>query len=181
MRLVRLLPQLASRLGKDVLYEIAVAPTPGINFSTLKWSISTVGERTIRKEWSIICQLYIGLLGAGLLLKGYTQHPLLVKGKVWISRVCKRVPVWHPQAAMASNEPQVPQSDFLLELTSPQGSVDTSTRDRYTVQQGMCCVCVHRHTASKTVLGSIWTYTTIASIVRLCMWMWLKVSICVYV
>ena len=57
---------------------------------------------------------------------------------------------------MAYNEPQVSHPDFLLELTSPQSSVDTSTRDRYTVQQGMCyaCTCVRRRTSKEVVLAS---------------------------
>ena len=40
---------------------------------------------------------------------------------------------------MASND----QSHFLLELTSPQGSVDTAAMDRSTVQQGTCTYPVH--------------------------------------
>ena len=37
---------------------------------------------------------------------------------------------------MAANDPQHSPSDFLLELTSPQSCVDTTTRDRIIVQQG---------------------------------------------
>ncbi|CAI8051241.1 hypothetical protein GBAR_LOCUS28061 [Geodia barretti] len=36
---------------------------------------------------------------------------------------------------MAANDRQSSPTDFLLELTSPQSSVDTSTQDRMTVQQ----------------------------------------------
>lgn len=44
---------------------------------------------------------------------------------------------------MASNEARAQHPDFLMELTSPQGSVDTATRDRSTVQQGMCVMCTY--------------------------------------
>jgi hypothetical protein len=36
---------------------------------------------------------------------------------------------------MAANDPQFSPTDFLLELTSPLSCVDTSTKDRMTVQQ----------------------------------------------
>ena len=41
------------------------------------------------------------------------------------------------RAVMASNNPQTSQqSDFLLELTSPQGCVDSTTRNRSAITQG---------------------------------------------
>ena len=48
---------------------------------------------------------------------------------------------------MAANDPQFSPTDFLLELTSPLSCVDTSTKDRMTVQQGrwwqcVCTLCV---------------------------------------
>ena len=48
---------------------------------------------------------------------------------------------------MAANDPQSSPTDFLLELTSPQSCVDTTTKDRMTIQLGrwwwqMICMCV---------------------------------------